>query len=44
MQGAVAHTRRQDRGGRDFPLHVANCASAWYSESDGEVESSGSGE
>jgi hypothetical protein len=28
MQCAVAHTRRQDRGGRDFPLHETDCAGA----------------
>jgi hypothetical protein len=44
MQGAVAHTRRQDCGRWSFPLHETDRASIWQCDSDGGVEHSGSAE
>ena len=35
VQGTVRHTRDQDRGGSDFPLHVADDASAVSNQSHG---------
>lgn len=40
VKDSISHTRRQDRGGRDFPLHVADRASARHGESESEVEHS----
>lgn len=42
IQGTVRNTRRQDFAGSDFVFHVADCSSAWESQSDSEVEPSGS--
>ena len=42
IQGTVRNTRCQDFAGSDFVFQVANCASAWESQSDSEVESPGS--
>lgn len=38
VQKALGHARCQDRAGFDFPLDVADRASAWQSESHAEVE------
>jgi len=42
IQGTVRNTRCQDFAGSDFVFQVANCASAWQSQSDSKVESPGS--
>ena len=44
VKSAVRHTRRQDAGRRDFPLHVANAASCRSKDSEAEVNTSAAGE
>lgn len=43
MKGPVLHTRDQPRGGRDFPLQVADAASAWSRDADAQLEASDAG-
>jgi hypothetical protein len=43
IQGALFHTRRQDRGGIGFPLHVTDDAGGRLGESNAEFESSDAG-
>lgn len=43
IQGAVLHTRDQDAGGIDFPLHEADGSCRGTGESDAEVESTDPG-
>lgn len=43
IQAAVFDTRRQDRHGKHFPLHVADAASPRKSESHAQVEPANSG-
>jgi hypothetical protein len=43
IQAAFRHASRQYRAGIGFPLHVADCASRWHCDSDGEVEPSTTG-
>jgi hypothetical protein len=44
IHGTIRNARRQNRGCRKLDLHIADAASVWHSESDGEVEASGAGE
>lgn len=43
VKGPVLHTRDQPRGGRDFPLQVADAASAWSRDVDAQLEASDAG-
>lgn len=42
-QGALLHARDQELAEIGFPLHVADCASAWHCQLDAEIESTVSG-
>jgi hypothetical protein len=44
IQPFFAYTRRQNRSGIGFPLHVTDDARRWYNSVDRSLESSGSGE
>jgi hypothetical protein len=43
IQGTVLHTRCQNRGGKNFDLHVAETLSIWKNSTDGKIESSDAG-
>jgi hypothetical protein len=44
IHGTVRNARRQSCGSRKLDLHITDTASIWHSESDGEVETTGSRE
>jgi hypothetical protein len=43
IQGSVPHTRRQNCGRIEFPLHETDDASVWNSELDSEFQSADAG-